>query len=415
MDKFNSYIENELAGLPFDLFQILNKFIRLNKEVKVAIVGGYIRDLLIKKIHDQKESAKPTDIDIVIQGKAISLAKFIKKNIKNVELCLIKEFELYNTVEVNINNIKVDIASAREEIYAYPGSNPKVLESDIKNDSRRRDFTINAICFELSKNEIYDNHEGIDHIYKRELHLLHNQSINDDPSRLLRCAKYATRLDFEIAGNSLSQAQNAIQNWPWKPQKNKNRTNYPPGIGIRLRMELSEIFKQDDLSKIIEKLNEWSVISLLNSNIKVNNQFLRGLRWIKKLKGNSILYLLKNSETLELSCERFFINKKEQKVLIDYLYIKNILNTNPNFVLNSPSRLTNFIEENNFDTETIKLIISDGGEFWRPFFKWLFIYKFIKGEKNGDILIKEGWAQGEKLGIEIKRLRYLNIDKHSKN
>ena len=57
MDKFNSYIENELAGLPFDLFEILNKFIRLNKEVKVAIVGGYIRDLLIKKIHDQKSQS----------------------------------------------------------------------------------------------------------------------------------------------------------------------------------------------------------------------------------------------------------------------------------------------------------------------------------------------------------------------
>ena len=56
--------------------------------------------------------------------------------------------------------------------------------------------------------------------------------------------------------------------------------------------------------------------------------FLRGLSWIKKLKGNHMLYLLKDSEDLEKACQRFLINNSEIKILEDYLKIKKILNTN---------------------------------------------------------------------------------------
>jgi len=48
----------------------------------VAFVGGYLRDLLISKFH-KKSFSKPVDIDLVIEGSSISLAKFIKNNINN--------------------------------------------------------------------------------------------------------------------------------------------------------------------------------------------------------------------------------------------------------------------------------------------------------------------------------------------
>ena len=55
----------------------------------------------------------------------------------------------------------------------------------------------------FSKKELIDLFEGIKHIKKKELHLLHKNSIKDDPSRLLRCAKYASRLNFQISQQSL--------------------------------------------------------------------------------------------------------------------------------------------------------------------------------------------------------------------
>ena len=411
MDNINSYIHKELLKIPFDLFNIISKFIQLNQESNVAFVGGYVRDLLITKIH-KKTLFKPLDIDIVIEGSSIDLAKFIKKNILNVDLCLIKEFEIYNTVELNINDFKIDIATARKEIYKSPGINPLVKNTTIKEDLKRRDFSVNAIAFDVSKKEIYDFYQGIVHIKKKELHLLHEKSIQDDPSRLLRCAKYASRLNFKISRESLKQSQNIVKSWPWVNKKDNNEFIFPAGISIRLRMELSEIYNNDNLSKIISTLDEWGLISILNNNIKINNRFLRGLKWIKKLDGKYILYLLKDSANVDLSCQRFFINTKERKILGDYLKTKKFLEAEKEKYLNfCPSNWTEFIETNNLDTEAVKLLICDGGLFWRQFFKWLYIYRFIKSKKNGETLIKEGWRSGKDLGLEIKRLRYIEIDK----
>ena len=414
MNDISDYLYRELRQIPFHIYDLISKYIESNNDTKVAFVGGYIRDLLITKVHKQV-FPKPVDIDIVIEGSSVSLAKFIKQNISNVEICLIKEFNLYNTVELNINDLKIDIASARKEIYSAPGLNPKVINATIEEDLQRRDFTINAIAFEVSTKKVYDLYQGISDIKGKELHLLHENSIADDPSRLIRCAKYATRLGFNISRESLKQSQATVSKWPWETSKNQDKIIFPPAISIRIRMELSEIYKYDNLNKVITLLEKWEIISILNKNIQVNNKFIRGLNWMKKLNGNYLLFLLKNAEDLDNICQRFFINKKEKNFLEDYLDIKKILeNKKDKFLSFSPSRWTEFIEDRNLDEETVKLLICDGGLFWRPFFKWLFIYKFIKSKKDGDLLKKEGWKPGKEMGKEIKRLRYLEIDKISK-
>ncbi len=414
MNDISDYLYRELRQIRFNIYDLISKYIESNNDTKVAFVGGYIRDLLITKIHKQA-FPKPVDIDIVIEGSSVSLAKFIKQNISNVEICLIKEFNLYNTVELNINDLKIDIASARKEIYSAPGLNPKVINATIEEDLQRRDFTINAIAFEVSTKKVYDPYQGINDIKGKELHLLHENSIADDPSRLIRGAKYATRLGFNISRESLKQSQATVSKWPWKTSKNQDKIIFPPAISIRIRMELSEIYKYDNLKKVITLLEKWEIISILNKSIQVNNQFIRGLNWIKKLNGNYILFLLKNAEDLDKVCQRFFINNKGKKIMEDDLEIKKILESKKDkYLYFSPSRWTEFIEDSNLDEETVKLIICDGGLFWRPFFKWLFIYKFIKSKKDGELLKKEGWKPGKEMGKEIKRLRYLEIDKISR-
>ena len=248
------------------------------------------------------------------------------------------------------------------------------------------------------------------------MNLLHSNSISDDPSRLIRCAKYASRLDFNISNNSLKQSQETVRQWPWKSSETHQKMIYPPALGIRIRMELAEICKHDNLTNVISIIHKWEIISILNKNIKVDKRFLRGLNWIKKLKGNHMLYLLKDSEDLEKACQRFLVNNSEIKILEDYINIKKILNTNKkNFNHFSPSSWTEFIEDRNLNDETVKLLICDGGLYWRKLFKWLFIYKFIKSKKDGETLKKEGWDPGKEMGKEIKRLRYLEIDKLNRN
>ena len=413
MSQINTYLYKKLEDLPFGIFNIMLNYSKIHN-VRIAIVGGYIRDLLITKIH-KKQFSNFIDLDVVIEGSAVSLAKFIKKNIQNVGLCLIKEFDLYNTVELNIDNVKIDIASAREEIYPAPGFNPSVIDSTIEADLKRRDFSINAIAFEISDNKVHDLFDGLDHIKKKELHFLHSASVKDDPSRVLRCAKYASRLKFDISNASLSQSQKVINQWPWKYSENKSSIKFPPGISIRLRMELSEILKNDNLREILKFLYEWNVISLINKNIQLSSKFLRGLHWTQRLKGNILLYLLKNSNNLKIECDRFYINTKERTILNDYLKFKNKLRIDfEKYKDFSPSQWTKFIESNFKDKDTIKLIICDGGLLWKHFFKWLFIYRHIQSNKSGNQLIKEGWFEGKAIGKELRRLRYKQIDQYKK-
>ncbi|MCR8539605.1 MAG: CCA tRNA nucleotidyltransferase [Prochlorococcus marinus CUG1439] len=415
MNDISEYIHGELIKIPFNLYNLITKYIESHNNTKVAFVGGYLRDLLVSKFH-KKSFSEPVDIDLVIEGSSISLAKFIKKNIVNVEICLIKEFHLYNTVEININDYKIDIASARKEIYSAPGVNPIVTNSTIKEDLKRRDFTINSIAFEVSTRKIFDLYGGISDIKSKKLNLLHSNSISDDPSRLIRCAKYASRLDFNISRNSLKQSQETVKQWPWRSSATHQKMIFPPALGIRIRMELAEIYKHDNLNNVISIIDKWEIISILNENIKVDKRFLRGLKWIKSLNGNYILFLLKDAENLEKACQRFLINHSEKKILEDYLNIKKKLKTKEDKYKNySASSWTEFIENRNLDDETVKLLICDGGPYWRNLFKWLFIYKSIKSKKDGETLKKEGWEPGKEMGKEIKRLRYLEIDKLHRN
>ena len=415
MNDISEYIHGELIKIPFDLYNLITKYIESHNNTKVAFVGGYLRDLLINKFH-KKSFSEPLDIDLVIEGSSISLAKFIKKNIVNVDLCLIKEFNLYNTVEININDYKIDIASARKEIYSAPGLNPTVNKSTIEEDLKRRDFTINSIAFEVSTRKIYDLYGGISDIKSKRLNLLHSNSISDDPSRLIRCAKYASRLDFNISNNSLKQSQETVRQWPWKSSETHKKMIANPALGMRIRMELAEIYKHENLNNVISIINKWEIISILNKDINVDKRFLRGLNWIKKLNGNYMLYLLKDAEDLEKACQRFLVNNSEIKILEDYSNIKKILKTNQKkFMHYSPSSWTEFIENRNLNDETVKLLICDGGPYWHNLFKWLFIYKSIKSKKDGETLKKEGWEPGKEMGKESKRLRYLEIDKFNRN
>ena len=61
MNDISAYINSVILKMPFNLFNIITDYIQLNNNVKVAIVGGYIRDLLITKIH-KKPFFNPLDI-----------------------------------------------------------------------------------------------------------------------------------------------------------------------------------------------------------------------------------------------------------------------------------------------------------------------------------------------------------------
>src|SRR5690606_2280907 len=91
-----------------------------------------------------------------------------------------------------------DLASARRERYERPGALPTVeLGASLYEDLARRDFTINAMALHLADGELIAWPGAEEDLRARRLRVLHDRSFTDDPTRLLRLARYAARLEFE--------------------------------------------------------------------------------------------------------------------------------------------------------------------------------------------------------------------------
>jgi len=148
------------------------------------LVGGAVRDLLL--------GAKRADLDVVVEQDARGLAAALGG--ERVE------HDRFSTAKVALgDDLDIDIARARTETYEHPGALPEVQPASVETDLGRRDFTINAMALPLSgEAELIDPHGGVDDLRAGVLRVLHDASFADDPTRGLRGARYAARLDLEL-------------------------------------------------------------------------------------------------------------------------------------------------------------------------------------------------------------------------
>jgi tRNA nucleotidyltransferase (CCA-adding enzyme) len=151
----------------------------------VYLVGGAVRDQLMGKGR--------ADLDLVVVGDAAALARALGAG-------EIVEHERFATAKVVLDGHPVDIATARTETYEHPGALPDVAPAvGIEEDLARRDFTINAMAVPLQgEPELVDPHGGREDIELGTVRVLHDRSFLDDPTRAIRAARYASRLDFRL-------------------------------------------------------------------------------------------------------------------------------------------------------------------------------------------------------------------------
>ncbi len=147
------------------------------------LVGGAIRDALA--------DFRVDDIDLVIEGDPVPLAAGFDP--------AAKVNDRFGTVNLLVDGYPVDIATARTETYSRPGALPDVRPGTLEDDLRRRDFTINAMAIGIDEgSEMIDQFGGIADLESGVLRVLHDASFEDDPTRALRAARYAARLDFDL-------------------------------------------------------------------------------------------------------------------------------------------------------------------------------------------------------------------------
>jgi tRNA nucleotidyltransferase (CCA-adding enzyme) len=154
-------------------------------EADVYVIGGAVRDALMGRT--------PKELDLVVEGDAIAVAR---RAARRVHGSLVVH-ERFGTATVSADGFTFDVAGARKESYPRPGALPEVtLGASIEDDLARRDFTVNAIAYGVQDQRLVEWPGARQDLEEHVLRVLHERSFRDDPTRMLRLARYAARLHF---------------------------------------------------------------------------------------------------------------------------------------------------------------------------------------------------------------------------
>lgn len=200
------------------IWQVLQELKSLESpnRLKFYLVGGCIRNLLIKQ--------PVSDIDMVCVGDFDVLVEALSRTYK-IDVSPLK------TLSFEVDTYEFAIATPRRESYPMKNGVPLAkFDADLKEDSIRRDFTVNTAVVPLSsesigwfegafpsQEEIY-NHIALAHpLFKKDmaskcLRILHEDSFSDDPSRLMRAVKYSYYYGFTLSEATLDQFDSTLIN-----------------------------------------------------------------------------------------------------------------------------------------------------------------------------------------------------------
>ncbi|MBT2367224.1 CCA tRNA nucleotidyltransferase [Streptomyces sp. ISL-10] len=164
----------------------------------LALVGGSVRDALLGRLGNDLDfttDARPEDVLKIIRPWADSVWDV---GIAFGTVGAQKEGRVGDEVQ----RFQIEVTTYRSEAYDRTSRKPEVSYGDsIEEDLVRRDFTVNAMAVALPEKVFIDPHGGLGDLAARVLRTpgTPEESFSDDPLRMMRAARFAAQLDFEVA------------------------------------------------------------------------------------------------------------------------------------------------------------------------------------------------------------------------
>ena len=169
--------------------------------VSVYLVGGPVRDLIL--------GSPGTDLDITVAGNAVPYAEALAASLG----ARVTIHPRFGTATLILQDgLRLDVVTARREQYRHPAALPQVFPATIDEDLFRRDFTINAMAVRLASGggELLDPFGGLTDLRGRRLRALHDESYRNDPTRILRGARYAARYRLRFSVRDRRRIESAL-------------------------------------------------------------------------------------------------------------------------------------------------------------------------------------------------------------
>jgi len=185
--------ENEVKRIDFNypLPEDLNKLKKYfdDNDFELFVVGGAVRDMILGK--------NPKDIDLVSDATPDDVKRILPKEYK-----IIPKGEAFGIVQIiTPEGGDYEIARYREDIGKGDGRRPDSVKfSTIDSDALRRDLTINALYYDVNKNQIIDFVNGYEDILKRNIKTVGKaeERFDEDRLRILRAFRFAARFNSNL-------------------------------------------------------------------------------------------------------------------------------------------------------------------------------------------------------------------------
>jgi tRNA nucleotidyltransferase (CCA-adding enzyme) len=303
--------------LPERIHQLLIQFGKVGDDLgyPVYAIGGFVRDLLMR--------VENFDIDIVVEGDGIRLAEEFEKRFP----CWIRTHRKFGTAIILFpDGLKVDVATARLEVYESPAALPKVERTSLKADLYRRDFTINTLAIRLNSanfGELVDFFGGIKDIKDKVIRVLHNLSFVEDPTRIFRAIRFEQRFKFQISKHTLNLMRNAVE------MGLIDRLS-----GGRIFSELVLILEEDNPIPALKRMKDFNLFPLLHPHLQFDEERMRlfeqihqvinwfDLLFLEERYDRWLIYFyglidgLSETHTIEL-CDRLMMNERLKKKVLE--------------------------------------------------------------------------------------------------
>ena len=397
-------------------------------DMELSLVGGAVRDQMLGQPFQLK------DLDLVVEGPqawpALRLAELIVaagdagELPTGYDLLQCTPHSSYGTarlrLRINAESLLCDLSSARSESYEFPGDHPLVQPANLSIDLQRRDFSLNAMALRLPTLELLDPFGGLQDLAARQLQLLHGTSIVDDPTRLIRAARYGARFDLRWTAESWEQASAALSSWPWR--------HTASALGARLRMELELLMREACWKKALLLLKNWRGLELLQPGWqqlpKGTAAYLMRLgRWGEmltptckasdlRLVGLLDLMPAKGNVKLRIA-QRLQLAHWQQQLLDEAIDLRQWLDEGDWQIEWKPSQWTAALEKQQQAMAVLLVLLQPRRSVvpWRrPLLAWLWRWRLQKPWVKAETLIAQGYKPGPELGERLKLERAQLID-----